>query len=148
MGRMSQAEIDAFLEEPVICKLGCLDADGHPYVVPVWFHAASGGFYIIARERSRWAPYLERDRRVFLCIDGADTRRVLVKGHAEVVEAPNAGDKWVEIGRAMAVRYGGDSGLAYLERTLQEPRWLFLVRPTHLTAWAGGWARRYKHYDW
>ena len=148
MGRMSQTEIDAFLQEPIICKLGCLDEDGHPYVVPVWFHAAGDGFYIVARERSRWAHYLQRDERVFLCIDDVDGRRVLVKGHAEVVEAPNAGDKWVEIGRAMAVRYGGDAGLAYLERTLQEPRWLFLVRPAQLTAWAGGWARRYKHYDW
>ncbi len=148
MGRMSQAEIDAFLNEPITCKLGCLDDDGHPYVVPVWFQAADGGFYIIARERSLWAQYLQRDGRVFLCIDAADARRVLVKGNVEVVEEPNVGGRWVAICREMALRYMGEGGLAYFERTLNEPRWLFFVRPERITAWAGGWAKHYKHYEW
>ena len=148
MGRMSEAETAAFLQEPTTCKLGCLDADGHPYVIPVWFEAADGGFYIIARARSRWAAYLQRDGRVFLCIDDAAARRVLVKGHAEVVEEPNVGGRWVAICREMAVRYMGEAGPAYVERTLNEPRWLFFVRPERITTWAGGWANHYKHSDW
>jgi hypothetical protein len=136
----------------VICRLGCLDDEGHPYVVPVWFTFANGGFYIIARERSVWARYLERDGRVSLCIDGVPDQpntRILVKGIAETVERPNVGGQWVDLAREMSIRYAGrEKGLSYLESTLAEPRWLFFIRPLRMTDWTGGWARKYKHSDW
>lgn len=81
VGKMSEAEIAAFLAEGVLCRLGCLDLGGWPYVVPVWFQHADGGFYIIPRERSAWASYLQRDGRVFLTIDEPGSqRKVMVKG--------------------------------------------------------------------
>ncbi|HLZ07896.1 MAG TPA: pyridoxamine 5'-phosphate oxidase family protein, partial [Chloroflexota bacterium] len=64
--RMTSEERAEYLALGVICRLGCLDDDGHPYVVPVWFQFADGGYYIVARERSVWAGYLERDGRVSL----------------------------------------------------------------------------------
>jgi hypothetical protein len=150
--RMTSEERAAYLELGVTCRLACLEPDGHPYVVPVWFHYADGGFYIVARERSVWARYLERDGRVSLSIDGGANHpnaRVLVKGIAETIETPNVGGRWVDIARAMAVRYAGrDKGLAYLEASLNEPRWLFFVRPLRITDWNGGWAKKYKHSDW
>jgi hypothetical protein len=145
---MSQSELDEFLSSPVVCRLGCLDEDGWPYVVPTWFQYADGGFYIIPRDRSAWAAHLQRDERVFLCLDTEDNRRVLVKGRARLLEEPNVGGRWVEIGREMAQRYRGDAGLVYLEKTLNEPRWLFFVEPTQLTSWYGDWAKKYKHYAW
>lgn len=150
VGRMSQEEIDAFLSEGVICRLGCNDEEGWPYVVPVWFQYSDGGFYIVPRERSVWARYLERDDRVFLSIDTLDPqRKVLVKGRAELVEKPNVGGQWVEIAREMSYRYLGEHGPDYLVPTLNEPRWLFFVRPIEMTTWQGvGWAKRYKHTDW
>jgi nitroimidazol reductase NimA-like FMN-containing flavoprotein (pyridoxamine 5'-phosphate oxidase superfamily) len=33
--RMTAEEQVAFLAEPHLCHLACLDDDGHPYVVPV-----------------------------------------------------------------------------------------------------------------
>src|SRR5918992_1911031 len=42
VGRMDEAEVAAFLAEGVIFRLGCLDEEGGPYVVPVWFHYADG----------------------------------------------------------------------------------------------------------
>jgi hypothetical protein len=149
MSGLSQSELDAFLSTDVLCRLGCLDEEGAPYVAPCWFQYADGGFYIIPRARSAWARYLERDGRVSLCIDAESGRRVLVKGVAELLEEPNTGGRWVAIGREMAFRYRGEAGLAYLNRTLNEPRWLFFVRPTQVTTWSGrGWAQKYKHYDW
>jgi general stress protein 26 len=150
VGKMDQAEMEAFLATGVVGRLGCLDEEGWPYVVPTWFHYADGGFWIIPRERSAWAHYLKRDGRVYLTIDetGAQ-RKVLVKGRAELVEEPNVGGKWVEIGNLMAYRYLGEHGPDYLVPTLNEPRWLFFVRPLSVTTWQGvDWHSRYKHYKW
>ncbi|MHB8647415.1 MAG: pyridoxamine 5'-phosphate oxidase family protein [Thermomicrobiales bacterium] len=150
MAAMTDDERAAFLAQPVIGRLGCLDDDGDPYVVPVWFAYAEGGFSLVPRARSAWARYLARDGRVSLCIDDAvlPYRRVIVKGRAEVIETPNVGGRWVAIGTRMAERYRGAEGLAYMERTKDEPRWLFFVRPIQMTSTNGGWATRYKHTDW
>jgi hypothetical protein len=150
--RMTSAERSEYLALGVVGRLGCLDDDGHPYVVPIWFQYADGGYYIIARERSVWAGYLERDGRVALSIDGGwdqPNARVLVKGVAETIEKPNVGGRWVPIAREMSIRYAGaEKGPAYLEQTLNEPRWLFFVRPLRTTDWIGGWAKKYKHSTW
>ena len=149
MARMTEPELHEFLQTGTICRLGCLDDEGHPYVVPCWFHYADGGFYIVPRERSAWAQYLENDGRVSLCIDAESGDRVLVKGEASVVERPNIGGKWVAIAHAMVLRYRGEAGLTYLEATRNEPRWLFFVKPSKITSWTGGgWAEKYKHSQW
>ncbi len=147
VGRMDAQEIDEFFTGGRICRLACLDDDGWPYIVPVWFQWAGGGFFVIPRERSIWAGYLKRDGRVSLSIDedGAPYRKVMVKGVAELVEEPNVGGRWVEIARDMSYRYLGEHDLDYLEPTLGEPRWLFFIRPEKLTTWQGvDWAKKYK----
>lgn len=148
MAAMTEAEMTSFLNSNVLCRLGCLDEDGHPYVVPCWFTYADGGFYLVPRARSVWAAYLRREPRVSLCIDAESGRRVLVKGEAQLIEEPNVGGRWVEIAREMAQRYGGEQGLAYLAKTMNEPRWLFFVQPQAIVSSKGGWAKRYKHYEW
>jgi len=147
-GRMSPEELAAFLARPVMCRLGCVQPDGRPYVVALWHAYADGGFYFVIRERADWVPYVLADNRVSLCIDSEQYERVLIEGTLEVVEEPNVGGRWVPICREMALRYFGEGGLAYFEKTLTEPRWLFFVRPERLTTWVGGWAKRYKHSDW
>ncbi|MGH2558743.1 MAG: pyridoxamine 5'-phosphate oxidase family protein [Thermomicrobiales bacterium] len=148
-GRMSQDEMEAFLATDVLCRLGCLDEKGWPYVIPVWFQYRDGGFYVIPRQRSAWATMLQHDERVYLTMDETGPqRKVLVKGQAELIEEPNIGGRWVEIAREMSYRYLGEHGPDYLVPTLNEPRWLFFVRPLKITTWQGvDWAKRYKHRD-
>ncbi|MER3406302.1 MAG: hypothetical protein C4289_15020, partial [Chloroflexota bacterium] len=120
IGGMSRREMDAFLQGPWICKVACLKDDGSPYVVPVWYEWDGEGFYLVARKKSAWAAYLQRDPRVMLCID-KDTRpyqKVLVEGRAMILEEPNTGGHWVEIAERMARRYLGEHGLEYLTPTL------------------------------
>lgn len=150
VGKLTQEEIEEFLATDVICRLGVLDDEGWPYVVPVWFLYKDGGFYIIPRERSEWATFMENDKRVFLAIDEPGRqRKVLVKGEAELIERPNIGGKWVDIANEMSCRYLGPHGPDYLVPTLQEPRWLFFVRPISMKTWQGvDWAKRYKHNPW
>lgn len=149
MPHLTDQELTAFLATDVICRLGCLDDHGHPYVVPCWFQYADDGFYIIPRSRSKWATYLQQSNQVSLCIDSDAGTRVQIKGTAELLETPNIGGRWVEIAKEMAYRYRGEAGLIYLEQTINEPRWLFFVKPVHTVSWqGGGWAKRYKHSDW
>lgn len=150
MAAMTEEEMAAFLAQPLIARLGRLDDDGHPYVVPTWYEHADGGFWLVPRARADWARFLARDGRVSLCIDASALpyRRVLVKGRAEVIETPNVGGQWVAVGRRMAERYRGPEGLAYIERTANEPRWLFVVHPERIASTSGGWATRYKHSAW
>jgi len=61
MAGMTEKELQDFFSSDVLCRLGCLDDAGAPYVVPCWFQYAEGGFYIIPRARSTWANYLRRD---------------------------------------------------------------------------------------
>jgi nitroimidazol reductase NimA-like FMN-containing flavoprotein (pyridoxamine 5'-phosphate oxidase superfamily) len=150
VGPMSRAEMEEFLSGDVLCRLSCLDDEGWPYTVPVWFGYRDDGFYIIPRERSVWARYVQRDPRVYLCIDEPGRqRKVLVRGEARVVEEPNVGGGWVEIANEMSYRYLGEHGPDYLVPTLNEPRWLIFVTPRKVTTWQGvDWAARYKHSRW
>lgn len=147
VGKLDEAEVAEFLAGGWVARLGCLDDDGWPYVVPTWYQYADGGFWIIPRMKSAWARMLERDDRVYLTVDEptAPYRKVLVKGRAELVERPNVGGRWVDIANEMSYRYLGEHGPDYLVPTLNEPRWLFFVRPVTMTTWQGvDWARRYK----
>jgi general stress protein 26 len=149
VGRLSEEEKNAFLGEGQLGRLAVLDDDGWPYVVPVWYEYSDGGYYIIPRARSRWAQYMKRDNRVSLCIDDPAMRKVMVKGEIEIVEEPNVGGRWVEIGKRMSVRYLGEHGPDYLEPTINEPRWLVFLRPIETTTWQGvDWAMKYKHSNW
>ncbi|MDQ4058627.1 MAG: pyridoxamine 5'-phosphate oxidase family protein, partial [Actinomycetota bacterium] len=58
VGRLHQDELEAFLAEGRIARLGCLDADGWPYVVPVWHEWDGDGFFVIPRMKSAWAQFL------------------------------------------------------------------------------------------
>jgi nitroimidazol reductase NimA-like FMN-containing flavoprotein (pyridoxamine 5'-phosphate oxidase superfamily) len=143
-GRLSPEERDAFLARPLLCRLACLDRQGWPYVVPVWFEWDGAAFWLVARRRSAWAASLAANPRVGLSIDDDTGRRVVGQGTAQLVEEPNVGGRWVAIARRMAVRYQGEAGATYLEATLNQPRWLFSVAPTHLVTWNGaGWHEKY-----
>ena len=150
VGGMSEAEANEFLAGSTICRLACLDGDGWPYVVPIWYEYSDSGFYLIPRERSLRAKYIQNDSRVSLCIDVAEgLRKVMAKGSAEILEEPNVGGGWVEIATRMSVRYLGVNGPSYLAPTLPEPRWLIFVRPEKLTTWQGvDWAKKYKTTNW
>ena len=145
VGRMSAEEREAFLARGLPMRLACLDADGWPYITVCWHHWADGHFWLVPRQRSRWAELLERDGRLSFLVDDHETlEKVIGRGVAELVERPNVGGRWVQVATEMAVRYLGPDGPKYLPPTLNQPRWLFRFEPTDVRTWQGvGWARRY-----
>src|SRR5216683_2457972 len=58
VGKMMEDEFAAFLSGNPFCRIGCVDEEGWPYVVPCWFEYSDGGFYIIPRAKSAWARYI------------------------------------------------------------------------------------------
>lgn len=145
VGGMSESERETFLARGVLMRLACLDDEGDPYCVPCWYEWRGGSFWVVPRQRSKWARYLSRNGRCAFTVDVLDTgEKVIGKGVAEVVEEPNVGGRWVEVANRMAVRYLGPNGPSYLVPTLNQPRWLFEIRVTRMQTWQGvGWARSY-----
>ncbi len=145
VGGMSEDELEAFLTEGRLVRIACLQPDGSPYIAVSWHEWRDGYFWIVPRQRTRWAELLERDGRLsFVVDDEKSMQKVIGQGVAELVEKPNVGGRWVEIANRMAVRYLGPDGPRYLVPTLEQPRWLFRFKPSNVKTWQGvGWPRRY-----
>lgn len=142
-GGMTPEERDEFLDQPLNVYLACITEDGAPYAVVAWYEWSDGYLWIVPRQRSRWAEYLKNEPRVSFVIDHED-RKVRGEGIAELVEEPNVGGQWVEVATRMSTRYLGENGPKYLVPTLNQPRWLFRIKPTKIESWQGtSWARRY-----
>lgn len=147
VGPLDSDEIREFLAGPRVARIACLDDEGWPYIVPCWQEWDGSGWWVIPRERSAWAQYLDREQRCAITVDedGGGQRKVLAQCTAEVVERPNVGGRWVPIATRMATRYLGEDGPRYLEPTLDKKRWLFYLRPRQVITWQGqDWAKRYK----
>lgn len=145
IGGMSEEEKEAFLARGTAMRLACLKPDGSPYIAVCWHDLHEGYFWLVPRQRSRWAEFLENDGRLSFVVDDDKTmEKVMGDGLAELVERPNVGGKWVEVATRMALRYLGQDGPVYLTPTLNQPRWLFRFKPINVQTWQGvGWAKRY-----
>ena len=80
-------QLEAVLANTGTCTLGCLDAHGHPYLVPLLYDYADGGIYLVALEQTSWTEHLQRDGRVALYIT-AGALRIVIQGHAQLVAEP------------------------------------------------------------
>ncbi len=148
-GKVGVLDVDAmqaFLDEPQIARLACLDLEGWPYAVPCWQEWRDGAFWLVAREKSAWAKYLQNDGRCAITVDeGGAQRKVVGQFQAVIVEEPNIGGAWVEVAERMSTRYLGVNGPTYLAPTLDKPRWLIRLDPVKVQTWQGNdWAGRYK----
>lgn len=65
---MTQAEIEAFLAEPITAQL----ATNGPTIRPVWYQWESGAFWIISGPWAKLHGRVQRDPEVALCIDVGD----------------------------------------------------------------------------
>jgi hypothetical protein len=142
---MTETQRDEFLSLGINMYLACLEPGGRPYVAVCWHEWHDGCFWVVPRQRSLWAEYLARSPAVSFVIENPQSLgKVIGEGEAELVERPNVAGKWVRIAERMSLRYLGENGPRYLRPTLNQPRWLFRIRPTKMRTWQGiGWARHY-----
>ena len=153
-GGMNFDEVAEFLASPTsrwLLKLSCLDNDGWPTSVPLWYQWTGEAFYVIGRKRSKWVELLKKDDRCAICIEELAhprIRKVLAKCKAEIVEGPARGEnsKWVPVANEMATRYSGPSGPEQLIASYGWERYLVKLTPVDqkLTTWQGAdWSLKY-----
>ena len=147
-GRLTPVALDRLLREPIVARLGTVDADGYPIVVPVWTEWDGEAIWLVVRARADYAANLRERPKVGLSIvraDAADTR-ALVLGRAEIVAGPAPlSGRTEEIARRMAARYEGSAGDRYIDETLESPRLLVRIIPERIVSWGDpGWHPRYR----
>ena len=145
LGPMSDEEREEFLAEGRTMRVAMLNPDGSPSITVCWHDWHEGYFYLVPRQRARWAELLKNDGRLsFVIDDDKSMQKVIGDGVAEMVEGPCVDGQWVPVATRMSIRYLGPDGPTYLVPTLNQPRWLFRFKPTNVKTWQGvGWAKKY-----
>jgi hypothetical protein len=133
---MDQQELDAFLGEERMCRLGSVDATGSPHVSPLWFVWDGSALWLHSVVKSQRWTNLGRDPRVSVVIDAGDgyfeLRGAELIGRVEVVgDVPRVDpDPAVaEPERLWADKYTGGTFLADGKHA-----WLRLV-PEKVVSW-------------
>jgi hypothetical protein len=155
---MTPAEVAAYLDGPGrLVRIGTVDADGAPLVVPTWFVVEDGTLFVTPRERSSWFTNLQRDPRVCFTVDG-DGCQVILRGSVRTIWGLGHDDAWRDLYRRITMRYlPAAAGDAYLHDTWDEPRALLGLPLSEATVttwrfplgegedWLDVWAPRYYH---
>ncbi|MDZ7726761.1 MAG: pyridoxamine 5'-phosphate oxidase family protein [Dehalococcoidia bacterium] len=160
MPRLTNAERDAFLQEPgILCRIATIREDGAPYVTPAWFIEREGRIYITPRSRSAWLGHIRREPRVSITIDeeAHPYRKVRLDGRANIDYDVGVDDQWRDLYRDIAKRYVPPEGAErYIQETIDQPRALLSIgldeakvttwrMPVQGESFAGIWHDRY--YD-
>ncbi len=159
MPQLTSAEVLDFLDEPGhLLRLGTVDDDGFPRVVPIWFIRRDDELLFTPRGPSVFLANIRRDPRVGLSIDEDPLpyRKVSARGTARIVYDVGEDDEWRDLYRAIAKRYvPPEAADAYVDDTIDQPRALIgvpLGDASRTTTWrmpvadedgTGVWHRRY-----
>jgi nitroimidazol reductase NimA-like FMN-containing flavoprotein (pyridoxamine 5'-phosphate oxidase superfamily) len=131
MPKMGDAEIETFLEEDGhLVRIGTVDEDGYPRVVPTWFIHRDGEILFTPRSPAVFLANIRRDSRIGLSIDEDPLpyRKVTVRADARIVHEPGEDDVWRDLYRAIAYRYVPEEAAdAYVQDTIDQPRALVAV---------------------
>lgn len=129
MPKMTSFEVEEFLHEPgQLLRLGTVDADLMPSVVPIWFIHRDGKLWFTPRARSEWFEHLRANPNVCCTIDEStgSMRKVIARGKAQLEHDVGRDDLWRDLYRDIALRYTPEHFAdAYLNDTHDEPRGLW-----------------------
>lgn len=109
---MSQAEIDAFLNEVHLARVATVRPDGRPHVAPIWYLWQDGKFYFETGLQAVKAQNLRSNPNIAITVDvtagGLRLKYVILEGKAELIEDP---DTVRRITERIYSRYVGLEGL-------------------------------------
>lgn len=135
MSEMTKDEIKKFLLQGTFTgKLGTINKDGTPHVVPIWYTVDEEDKIIFnTGDKSVKAKNIRRDNRVRLCIDDQTPlfSFVTIDGIAELISSePSELYKWAKI---IAARYmGNDMSEVYGRRNSAEGELLIKIKPVRV----------------
>ena len=133
MPEMTKDEIRNFLLKGTFTgKLGTINKNGTPHVVPIWFTLdEEDNILFNTDDNSVKAKNIQRDNRVRLCVDDQVPlfSFVTITGTAEIIsKEPKEVFKWAKI---IAARYmGNDKAEEYGRRNSSEGELLIKIKPT------------------
>ena len=133
---MTEDEIKNFILQGTFTgKLGTINKDGTPHVVPIWY-TVDGEDNIIFNtgDKSVKAKNIRRDNRVRLCVDDQTPlfSFVTIDGIAEIIsDEPSEVYKWAKF---IAARYMGyNKSEEYGRRNSAEGELLVKIKPIRVT---------------
>lgn len=135
MSEMTKDEIKKFLLQGTFTgKLGTINKDGTPHVVPIWYTVDEEDKIIFnTGDKSVKAENIRRDNRVRLCVDDQTPlfSFVTIDGIAELISSePSELYKWAKI---IAARYmGNDMSEVYGRRNSAEGELLIKIKPVRV----------------
>ena len=104
--RMSEAELDAFVQEERTLICATIGLDGAPHVMPLWYLVRDGDIWAWTYAASQKVRNLERDPRATLAIEAGEhydeLRGVMLSTEAEIERDP---DFVAALGLALYERY-------------------------------------------
>ena len=119
---MTDAEVDAYLDEQRTLNIATISPGGHPHLVAMWYARLEGDIVFWTFGKSQKVLNIRRDPKITALIESGDVynelRGVELIGTARLIEDY---DKIVEIGTAVALRYNGssaasDAGLEFIRK--------------------------------
>lgn len=86
MPPLTQDELEKFLSQPLIARLGTINVDGTIHIAPIYFKYEKGEFILGTQIVSRRVRNIKRNSKVTLLIDDPNPpfKAVLVYGNAEL----------------------------------------------------------------
>ena len=160
MPKLTEPELHAFLDERGhLARIGTVDEDGFPRVLPLWFVRDGRRLLFTPRSPAVIWRNIRRDPKVGISIDESEQpyRKLTLQGVVEVVHQPGEDDTWRDLYRMIAKRYTADRFADdYVDGTDDQPRALCAVdldaATTRWSTWRmptkgedqrGVWAQRY-----
>lgn len=136
---MTDAEVEAFLQEPHKLQLATINPDGTPHLVTMYYDVFDGRIGFWSYGKSQKMVNLRRDPRLTCLVESGanygELRGVQVVGKAELVEDVDAVR---EIGRRVYGRYVPGELNEGMQRMIDhqaQRRHAVLVTPTSTTTW-------------
>ncbi len=82
--------LDEFLQEPNLARLGTVEENGDPHLVPVWFHWDGQRFFVGSQAGDHKVANVRRTGRAAVEVDSDLRRRrgLLIQGSARVIDGP------------------------------------------------------------
>jgi nitroimidazol reductase NimA-like FMN-containing flavoprotein (pyridoxamine 5'-phosphate oxidase superfamily) len=110
---MSPEELQAFVESQTILNVATIGPSGHPHLVAMWYAYVAGELSFWTFAKSQKIVNLRRDPKMTGLIESGESynelRGVELVGTGEIVDDY---DTVLAIGKAVALRYNGESALS------------------------------------
>jgi PPOX class probable F420-dependent enzyme len=134
--QFSDARIQGFLATKEVVVLSTVHRSGAPLAMPMWFLHTAQALFMISVEGLPKVRNLRRDPRVCVVAEsgsrGAAIRGVVIQGHIDFVEEPEAQRPIVE---RLLQKYDPDLARLWGGRTMPPNRVLFRIEPEKVRSW-------------